>query len=221
MAERAEAEMRAGVRTAFAVGIALSIALGMIYPVYAITSRALGESGRLRGNVQDLTLDGALSMAQGLDEYRAIQCLARLATADHDVVAEATRERLAYRGDYGRVSALTGIPTLLGWDNHQGQWRGNTFPQANTLTYVANGEMRIETRAQAIATLYNSADPSDALGVIERYGITYIFVGLTERRDFSAEGLAKFDLLPPVCEYGNVRVYSADSFKALLAARPN
>jgi YYY domain-containing protein len=221
LAERAEAEMRAGVRTAFAVGIALSIALGMIYPVYAITSRALGESGRLRGNVQDLTLDGALSMAQGLDEYRAIQCLARLATADHDVVAEATRERLAYRGDYGRVSALTGIPTLLGWDNHQGQWRGNTFPQANTLTYVANGEMRIETRAQAIATLYNSTDPSDALGVIERYGITYIFVGLTERRDFSAEGLAKFDLLPPVCEYGNVRVYSADSFKALLAARPN
>jgi len=175
----------------------------------------------LRGNLQDMTLDGGRSMAQGDDEYKAIQCLARLATSDRDVVAEATRERLAYRGDYGRVSALTGIPTLLGWDNHQGQWRGNTFPQANTLTYAVNGETRIETRAQAIATLYNSTDPNEALGVIQRYGITYIFVGVTERRDFSAEGLAKFDLLTPLCEYGNVRVYSADSFKALLTARAN
>ena len=76
-------------------------------------------------------------------------------------------------------------------------------------------------RAQAIATLYNSTDPNEALGVIQRYGITYIFVGITERRDFSAEGLAKFDPLTPLCEYGNVRVYSADSLKALLTARAN
>jgi YYY domain-containing protein len=221
LAERTAQDMAKGVRTAFAVSVTISIALGALYPIYAITSRALGESGRLRGNLQDMTLDGGRSMAQGDDEYKAIQCLARLATSDRDVVAEATRERLAYRGDYGRVSALTGIPTLLGWDNHQGQWRGNTFPQANTLTYVVNGETRIETRAQAIATLYNSTDPNEALGVIQRYGITYIFVGITERRDFSAEGLAKFDPLTPLCEYGNVRVYSADSLKALLTARAN
>lgn len=219
LAERAESEMRAGIRAAFAVGIAVSIALGLVYPVFAITSRALGESGRLRGNLADLTLDGGISMAQGRDEYNAIQCLARHATSDRDVVAEATRERLAYRGDYGRVSALTGIPTLLGWDNHQGQWRGNTFPAANTLTYVVDGERRVETRAQAIATLYNTTDPREALGVIERYGITYIFVGVTERRDFAPEGLAKFEALPPLCEYGTVRVYSADAFRALLSAR--
>ncbi|MCS6872886.1 MAG: DUF2298 domain-containing protein, partial [Anaerolineae bacterium] len=219
LAERVAAEMSAGVRTAFTVGIALSIALGLVYPVYAITSRALSESGRLRGAAIDLTLDGGLSMAQGRDEYNAIQCLARHATSDRDVVAEATRERLAYRGDYGRVSALTGIPTLLGWDNHQGQWRGNTFPAANTRTYVINGETRLETRAQAIATLYNTTDVREALGVIERYGITYIFVGVTERRDFAPEGLAKFEVLPPLCEYGNVRVYSADSLRALTAMR--
>jgi uncharacterized membrane protein len=219
LAERVKEEMKAGVRAAFAVGITVSIALGLVYPVYAITSRALGESGRLRGILTDLTLDGGPSMAQGRDEYNAIQCLARHATSDRDVVAEATRERLAYRGDYGRVSALTGIPTLLGWDNHQGQWRGNTFPAANTLTYVVNGETRIETRAQAIATLYNTTDPREALGVIERYGITYIFVGVTERRDFAPEGLAKFEALPPLCEYGMARVYSADSFRALLTAR--
>ncbi|MFQ3534305.1 MAG: DUF2298 domain-containing protein [Aggregatilineales bacterium] len=220
LAERVGAEMRASLRAIFAVGIAVCIALGLVYPAFAITSRALSENGRLRGNLADLTLDGGPSMAQGRDEYAAIQCLARHAVSDRDVVAEATRERLAYRGDYGRVSALTGIPTLLGWDNHQGQWRGDTFPAANMLTYIVNGEMRLETRAQAIATLYNTTDPREALGVIERYGITYIFVGVTERRDFAPEGLAKFEALRPLCEYGAVRVYSADSFRALLAARP-
>ncbi|MCE7948105.1 MAG: hypothetical protein DYG88_11820 [Chloroflexi bacterium CFX4] len=217
--ESAAQRLPTPVRAAATVLAGGAIVLGLVYPAYAITSRALGESGRLRGNTQEMTLDGGLSMAQGMDDYNAIRCLAQIATADRDVVAEATRERLAYRGDYGRVSALTGIPTLLGWDNHQGQWRGSTFPQVNTLTYVVNGETRIETRAQAIATLYNSTDPAEALGVIQRYGITYIYVGATERRDFLAEGLAKFDALPPLCEYGNTRVYSADSFKALLAAR--
>jgi len=47
--------------------------------------------------------------------------------------------------------------------------------------------------------------------VIKRYGITYVYVGPTERRDFSAAGIAKFGGLPPVCTSGDVDVYSADS----------
>lgn len=196
------------------------IGAGLVYPAFAITSRAFREGGHLEAAnfnrpAPTMTLDGGPSMAMGADDYAAIQCLARTATSDRDVVAEATRARLAYRGDYGRVSALTGIPTLLGWDNHQGQWRGETFGSLNVLTYTEDGVQKSETRADAIAKLYNSLDLREAAGVIQRYGITYIYVGPTEQREFNAEGLAKFSPITPVCESGTVRVYPAAGVLAL------
>lgn len=195
--------------------ITLAIALGMLYPPFAIISRALRDGGHLSGQARAITLDGAPSLTQGADEYAVIQCLASVATRDDDVVAEATRRGLAYNAAYGRVSALTGIPTLLGWDNHQNQWRGETFGVLNTLTFTANGQLRTETRYDAIATLYNTTSAAEALGIIERYGITYIYVGPTERRDFSAAGLAKFDALTPICVSGGSAVYSAASLRDL------
>jgi YYY domain-containing protein len=195
--------------------ITLAIALGMLYPPFAIISRALRDGGHLSGQARAITLDGAPSLTQGADEYAVIQCLAGVATRDNDVVAEATRRGLAYNAAYGRVSALTGIPTLLGWDNHQNQWRGETFGVLNTLTFTANGQLRTETRYDAIATLYNTTSAAEALGIIERYGITYIYVGPTERRDFSAAGLAKFESLTPVCVSGGSAVYAAAALREL------
>ncbi|GAB4555834.1 MAG: DUF2298 domain-containing protein [Anaerolineae bacterium] len=204
-------------KAAFAAGMVVTFALGLVYPVMAIYSRAWREGGHDAPTPRALTLDGGLSMAQSGDEYAAIQCLAGFAVRDDDVVAEATKVGLAYNGAYGRVSALTGIPTLLGWDNHQNQWRGSTFGELNTLYYVVDGQQRTETRAQAISTLYRSADLKEAAGVVDRYGITYIFLGQTEQFEFrdSPEGLAKFDLLAPVCQYGNVRVFRAAALTAL------
>jgi YYY domain-containing protein len=219
-------------RTATLISSAALIGLGLLYAPTAVFSRAVREGGHWASAGEPLTLDGARSQALSDDEYQAIRCLAATAQGDQDVVAEATRTRLAYRGDYGRVSALTGIPTLLGWDNHQGQWRGGTFAEANTLVYTRNGQQFSETRAEAIATLYYTTDLSEAVGVIDRYGITYIYVGPTELTDFRyAEwdaqrqggsfenpGLAKFAPLTPICAFGNVRVYTADSVRALAAA---
>ncbi|MEP7286768.1 MAG: DUF2298 domain-containing protein [Chloroflexota bacterium] len=188
------------------------IALCMIYPVDAIRSRAFKEGGHLDpGDTNALTLDGGASLAMGPDDYNAIQCLASVAKADNDVVAEATKANIAYNitGNYSRVSGLTGIPTLIGWDNHERQWRGETFDSANLFVDAANNIN--ETRADAIAKLYNSTNIADALAEIRRYNISYIYIGPQERRDFSEVGLAKFDGLPTVCHFGNVDVYAADA----------
>ncbi|MCY4147262.1 MAG: DUF2298 domain-containing protein, partial [Chloroflexi bacterium] len=63
-----------------------------------------------------LSLQGDLS---GLspDDQAVIACLSELVGRDEAVVAEAVKN--AYDIRYGRAGALTGIPNVLGWENHQ------------------------------------------------------------------------------------------------------
>lgn len=199
------------VRPAFTTATALLIILCLIYPPFAVAKRAFQEGGHLDGFVQKMTLDGGPSMVANADEYAVVECLNRLPREQNHVIAEATRDSLAYTRDWGRISALTGIPTLRGWDNHERQWRGATFADADTLVYFEAGLQKTETRAQAIATLYNTTDPQLAEGVIRRYGITLIYVGVTERNEFEAGGLAKFEGLQPLCASGMVAVYPAEA----------
>jgi uncharacterized membrane protein len=210
-------------RRAFALVLIGVIATGALYPAYAIPTRAAKEGGHIDGFGQPLTLDGGPSLAMSADDYAVIQCLAQVATSDNDVVAEATRRGLAYNKAFGRVSALTGIPTLLGWDNHQGQWRGDTFDEALNTVLPGGG---VESRYDAIAKLYSAPDWPTALDVIQRYGITYIYVGPTERNErnsngeplFDPAGLAKFEGLTPVCQAGDTAAYSVDSIAAQVSS---
>jgi uncharacterized membrane protein len=198
------------VRRLFGVAATILVLLGLIYPVYAIYGRAIKESDRSG----PLTLEGGPSLAASADDYKVIQCLAQAAHSDKDVVAEATQPNIAYNvtGTYGRVSGLTGIPTLMGWDNHERQWRGSIFDTLNV--YHGDQGEPGETRQAAIARLYNTTNWDDVKTLIQRYGITYIYVGPTERRDFDPTGIAKFDGLTPVCASGSVAVYSADAIGA-------
>jgi uncharacterized membrane protein len=104
---------------------------------------------------------------------------------------------------------LTGVPTLLGWINHEGQWRGATYDRVTEVVRDANGAV-IDSRQIQIDTLYNSDDWSAAQAVIDRYGIDYVMVGEAERRLYadSPDGLDKFaDNLEPVCAFGSVVLY--------------
>src|SRR5262249_51616493 len=103
-----------------------------------------------------------------------------------------------YRQEYGRVSGLTGIPTVIGWENHEGQWRGDTFDQTADIVYNDFGQ-RIDGRVEAVARLYNDIAWTEAIKTIKRYNITYIYVGPTERQTYQAAGLSKFEQLTPVC----------------------
>jgi uncharacterized membrane protein len=207
-------------RQAFAAMVVFLLAAGAVFPAAAVTTRAFRDGGHLGSESVPLTLDGGPSLAAGVDDYTVIQCLASVARDPNDVVAEATRAGLAYAWQFGRVSGLTGIPTLMGWDNHERQWRGDTFDDAANTPLATGG---FESRFDAVATLYNTTDWNAALDIINRYHITYVYVGPTERNErrpdqsdwlFSRDGLAKFDALPPVCKSGDVAVYSVDSIRA-------
>ena len=83
------------------------------------------------------------------------------------VVLEANGD--SYTG-YERVSASTGLPTVLGWYVHEWLWR-NDVPDLNE-------------KSADIETIYTSADEETVKELIRRYGISYIFVGGQEQEKY-------------------------------------
>lgn len=145
-----------------AVG-ALALVLGLAYPSVAYYQWTGGFSD-WRG------LDGlAYVEQQNPDEYAAIQWLDDRATSS-DVVLEAAGCSYgnSYRTDvrHNRVSAFTGVPTVIGWGWHEQQWR-NGQPEADRI-----GERQAEVREMF-------ADPRSPL--FAAYGVTFIYVGSLER----------------------------------------
>lgn len=217
-------------RAAFGAVVAVFFVMGMAYPVLAIQGRALVDTGRLRTQEQiencdpaseicpeqrPLTLDGVPQMVHS-EEYAAIQCLADLEPKRDAVLLEAPGG--AYEPDRSRFSGLTGIPTLIGWQNHERQWRGESYPRVIDQR-LENGQLR--DRVIDAQEIYTTQDWDRAWSLIDRYGIVYIVVGHAERqmigelagsdqsklREYTM-GLEKFaQVLQPVCESGTVAVY--------------
>ena len=107
-------------------------------------------------------------------EYRAVVWLRR--TVDGTpVLLEA--QGPSYQ-DFGRISMLTGLPTVLGWDYHVKQ-RGNS-------------DTEIEARRLAVKAIYSEAEASRAAPFLKRYGVGYVYVGWLERKTYPAAGLQKF-----------------------------
>lgn len=194
-------------QVAFGTVATIFVAAGLIFAPLAINSRAIIDGGHTSESSLALTLDGAHTLAIGADDYAAISCLNTLVPGDGAVVAEGMVDPMAYNNQYGRVSALTGIPTLMGWSNHENQWRGSTYPEARG------------TRIEDEATLYNTPDWKEAQSVIQKYHITYVYVGPTERLLYAAGGgLSKFENLTPVCKSGEVSVYATSAMPPQVAS---
>jgi YYY domain-containing protein len=182
-------------RGAFGVATAILVLLGFWYTPSAVYSRMVVDGGHSAG-VNRITLDGSPSLlGYSEDDLKAVACLKSLSTNDSTNLAEAMQD-VAYNSRFGRISALSGIPTLIGWPNHQRQWRGTTYDSA------------AGTRLTDIDLIYKATDLNEVRGLINRYGIDYIFVGQTERTTFEQTALAKFEALPKVCQFGSATVYA-------------
>jgi YYY domain-containing protein len=182
-------------RGAFAAVLIVLVLAGLVYPALAIPGKANGFTA---GDGWTPTLDGIAYMeAYYPGDYNGIRWLQENAPPDA-VVLEAVGG--AY-SQYGRVSSATGIPTLLGWANHERQWRGERYAD-----YAG-------TREQDVQEIYNTRSIERAEDLLARYGVTYVFVGALERNPeyASPAGLAKFDeFLTPVYADEGVTIYRAD-----------
>ena len=82
----------------------------------------------------------------------------------------------------GRMSILTGLPSVLGWNWHQRQQR--TFHPMNQWVFQ---------RERNILQFYNTKDIDVAVDIIHHFSIKYIIRSGLEKVHSTAEGLEKFD----------------------------
>ncbi len=90
--------------------------------------------------------------------------------SDAPVVLEANGDSYS---EYERVSAMTGLPTIMGWYVHEWLWRGD----------LADLNAKIEE----IQEIYTSTDETRVKELLEEYHVSYIFVGSCERNKYGAD----------------------------------
>jgi YYY domain-containing protein len=174
------------------VGYALALAVGLLFPLYAVNSRAMEYRGPLTAETRlPATLDGLAQTERfNADEYAALQWL-RQQVPGTPVILEAVGGQYSA---YGRVAAATGLPTVLGWAGHEYQWRGET-PEP--------GE-----REPAVREIYSRPDLSGVAAFLDRYNVQYIYVGGLERDTYGLAGLDKFaEQLDLAYSNGTVAIY--------------
>lgn len=80
--------------------------------------------------------------------------------------------------DYQRVSVITGLPTVFGWYTHEQLWKSG--PDRTNDMVVS----QLNSRADDIETIYTSEDEDLVRELIEKYNISYIYVGSLEEEKY-------------------------------------
>ena len=177
-------------RRVWAGSLLVLLAAAAVYPV-------LGTRDRLRdrfdGAVTPLTLDGAAFMEKAVyrdrgglvalsDDLQAIRWI-KGATAGQPNVEGSPVLLEAQTPSYrwgGRVSIHTGLPGIVGWGWHQTQQRWEYGSE-------------VERRLQDVDTVYQTRSNAEALEILRRYNVEYVYVGELERLYYPKSGLAKFE----------------------------
>ncbi len=145
------------------------------------------------------TLDGMAYFAQrSPDDWAAIQWFKENVPSvitGKPVILEGTKGAYWVEGDSSRFSMATGLPTIMGWVNHEIQWRGNYFTN-------------LENREQDIRTIYQSRDWSKTKQLIDAYQVEYVVVGSWERDWYKPVYEIKFDrYMHRVFQSGDLTIY--------------
>ena len=152
---------------------------------------ALGSRDRIAERFTDgpSTLDGTAYMAAAVHQEQgqlielkwdleAIEWLQDNVVGS-PVVLEAHLEQYRWGA---RISAYTGLPTVLGWPWHQIQQR---------MAYSSS----VQERANDIKEMYETEDYPRAWELLQHYRVKYVVVGDLERITYSESGLRKFESL--------------------------
>ena len=99
------------------------------------------------------------------------------------------------------VSAASGVPTLLGWPQHECQWRGDV-----TACREVGETTEITARRAVVARIYNEGATEEVGELATANGITHIYLGSEERRQFGPDVAARFKAWPARFETGGVRI---------------
>jgi YYY domain-containing protein len=171
--------------------IAFTIAT-LIHPIASTVSATSGRQPSWCLNSG--TLDG-MDYLESIypDDYQAIEWLNEN-IAGRPVILEAPGVVFTYTS---RVATFTGLPTVVGWTSWETMWRGFSSD--------------VWGRENEVNTVYNTSNNSEAVELIKKYNIQYIYVGSVERNKYTGEGLQKFnsntDNYELIYQNGSVVIY--------------
>ncbi|MBI4673487.1 MAG: hypothetical protein HY741_17680, partial [Chloroflexi bacterium] len=181
---------------------ALLIFAGLLYPAFAgwakVNDRFIMKSPAGLNGLDYLqeaiynTHDRNIALNQ---DYQALQWL-RENIKGSPVILEAN-DGLYHWGN--RVSIITGLPTVIGWDWH-------TKQQYSLLP----GEL-IDQRIRDVRTIYETSDPAEALDRLRHYNVSLVYVGPLEHAVYPAADFAKFDAMAAAGALS--KVYDKDGVK--------
>jgi uncharacterized membrane protein len=139
-------------------------------------------------DAKQFTLDGLGFIRSGRpDDMALIDWLRAQPPGRHMLMVEAPGDSFTQTS---RLSALSGVPTFVGWRGHEWLWRGDV-----TGPYRRFGQ---------VAAFYNARSQKDACAFVKANGVTHVAIGTIERENFKGlnEGIFK-KLGPIVVQSGN------------------
>ncbi len=165
---------RSGLKIVWIVLLSLLVLASLIQPIGLVTewtSEAHDYFGINRG-----TLDGlAYVKIIAPGDYEAINWINEHIQGSH-VILEAPGPSYEFTS---QIATMTGLPTVIGWTNtHEVMWRGNWDKVAGRDTDVDN--------------IYKSPDSVEALVLLRKYNVEYVYVGKMEKETYPAESLQQF-----------------------------
>ncbi len=184
-----------GVQAVWSVALVVFFLVGMVYPIvgsYQRTNHYLQRTNSLDG----------LNYLQLYDpgDYTAIRWL-NSHVQGSPVIVEAYNPQGGDYSDYGRISAFTGLPTLMGWAGHEYQWRVNWLNDA----YNAND---FYGRGADISAIYTNTNPATVLSLMKRYDARYLYVGSLEKTTYLQANLNRFSkFMQTVYSANGVTIY--------------
>jgi uncharacterized membrane protein len=123
------------------------------------------------------TLDGMAYMKElERGDYNAIKWIQENIKGT-PVILEASAKGSSY-SYVSRVSANTGLPTVIGWTRHERFW--------------GRDRAEIRKRVEDVRSIYTTGSEKKTLELTDKYNISYIYIGNLERRIYS-EKLSKFE----------------------------
>ena len=156
--------------------VSFVLSLSLIYPIYTFVATYYNKIYSVADF--EATLDGTAYLKQtNPDIYDG---LSYLKTLDKDIVIlEPPGEQ--YGVNHSIFSTYTGIPSVLGWYNHERVWRG--------------APPEIYDRLYDIKTIYSATAPDKVAELLQKYKVDYVIVNDHARElygDSAGDGVREF-----------------------------
>ncbi len=185
-------------KAAFIILVVPQLFLVSIFPIFAV--RSYFNSLRTYESIGGL---GWLQQ-QHPDDYAAIHWLKSTIYDSPRFEGEAGQQSTILEADgdsytdYARMSAFTGMPTIIGWPVHEWLWRG---------TYDV-----VAPRREEVRQLYESSDMAATKELLGKYQVRYIIIGSMERQKFTNLQEWKFAQLGDIVfRQGSMTIYQIKS----------